>query len=133
MTNKQKISRKNFFKVIAAIISIPFTVLWFTGTKRVISTAKKKKILVPQNLSDGITFLESAIIKKDGKSLTAFSSKCTHLGCKINSTVNDNLVCPCHGSKFSFDGIPQNGPATVPLNKLEIVKDKSTGELVVYV
>ena len=61
-----------------------------------------------------------------------FSSKCTHLGCKINSSIDSKLVCPCHGSKFNFNGIPENGPATEPLTKLELVKDKS-GELVVYV
>ena len=133
MSNNRKISRRKMFKQLALSLSIPTSLLWYFGTKRKIATATKTRVVVPNNLTNGITFLDDAIIKKDGKSITAFSSRCTHFGCKISNTENDKLICPCHGSKFNFDGVPQIGPATTPLSKLEIVKDKSTGELVIYV
>ncbi|MDA3859604.1 MAG: Rieske 2Fe-2S domain-containing protein [Melioribacteraceae bacterium] len=133
MNNNKKISRRNLFKQLALSFSIPTVFLWYFGTKRKVTTAKKTKVIIPNNLTNGITFLDNAIVKKDGENLTVFSPKCTHLGCKINSTADNKLVCPCHGSKFNFDGVPQNGPATTPLTKLKIETDKSTDEMVVYV
>lgn len=133
MNKNEKISRRKMFKQLAFSFIIPTSVLWYFGAKRIIETSRKQRVVIPNNLSDGVSFKDNIIINKSSNNLTVFSSKCTHLGCKINSTVNDKLVCPCHGSKFNFDGIPQNGPATIPLKKLEIEKDKSTGELVVHV
>jgi cytochrome b6-f complex iron-sulfur subunit len=133
MDDKNKISRRKMLKKFALSFTIPTSILWFFGAKKKVATSSKKRIVIPDGLPEGITFLENAIVKKNGYTVTVFSSKCTHLGCKINGTINDKLVCPCHGSKFNFNGVPENGPATVPLKQLEIVKDKSTGELVVYV
>ena len=46
----------------------------------------------------------------------AFSSRCTHTGCAIQSTVQDSgLPCLCHGSRFGLDGSVLQGPATAPL------------------
>jgi Rieske Fe-S protein len=120
-------------KQIVASISVPAAILWFVGVNNKIKNSKKTKIAIPNNLPNGITFIDKIIVNKNEDLFTVFSSRCTHLGCKIKSSENDNLVCPCHGSKFSFDGTPLNGPATKPLTKLNIVSDKSSGELVVYV
>ena len=133
MNNNKKISRRKLFKQLALSFTIPTSLLWYFGIRRKIETTRKQRVVIPNNLSDGISFIDNIIINKTSSNITVFSSKCSHLGCKINSSSNDKLVCPCHGSKFNFDGIPENGPATIPLNKLEIIKDKSTGELVVYV
>ncbi len=133
MNNNKKISRRKLFKQLALSFTIPSSFLWYFGTKRKINTTSKERILIPSSLPEGISFLKNSIIHKNSKNIKAFSSKCTHLGCKINSVKNDQLVCPCHGSKFNLDGAPQNGPATKPLSELEIIKDKSTEELVIYV
>ena len=46
----------------------------------------------------------------------AFSAVCTHSGCIVNSIDSTNIICPCHGSKFSLkDGSVQGGPAPAPL------------------
>ena len=43
-----------------------------------------------------------------------FVAKCTHAGCSLG--VKDGVaVCPCHGSRFAFDGAVTQGPATEPL------------------
>ena len=98
-----------------------------------VETAKKERVEIPNNLPNGISFINNTIINKNSNNMKAFSSKCSHLGCKINKVENDTFVCPCHGSKFNLDGIPQNGPATKPLHELEIIKEKATGDLVIYV
>ncbi|WP_256863132.1 Rieske (2Fe-2S) protein [Microbispora sp. GKU 823] len=51
----------------------------------------------------------------------AFSATCTHQGCPVSSVSNNEIVCPCHGSKFSAkDGSVTNGPAAKPLAEKKI-------------
>jgi len=55
--------------------------------------------------------------------VTAFSAICTHQGCKV-AGVNGTLACPCHGSVFSIaTGEPTQGPATIPLAKINVKID----------
>lgn len=43
----------------------------------------------------------------------AFTSICPHQGCKVSDVSNNEIFCPCHGSKFSaLDGSVIQGPAT---------------------
>lgn len=42
----------------------------------------------------------------------AVSRKCTHLGCRLNYQEKEGvLLCPCHHSRFSKDGVRLSGPA----------------------
>ncbi len=53
-----------------------------------------------------------------------FTAVCTHQGCIVNSGSDGVIPCACHGSQFSLeDGSPQAGPATAPLEAVEIVVD----------
>ena len=43
----------------------------------------------------------------------AFTATCTHQGCTVGDITGGNIVCPCHGSRYSIkDGSVVNGPAT---------------------
>lgn len=55
----------------------------------------------------------------------AFTSTCTHWGCQVTEVENDQIICRCHGSRFSAtDGSVVLGPATLPLGpKAVTVKD----------
>ena len=51
----------------------------------------------------------------------AFSSICTHRGCEVAEVVDNEIACPCHGSRFSAtDGSVLNGPATAPLAEVPV-------------
>lgn len=58
------------------------------------------------------------VIIDDHMHVTAFSPRCTHLGCAYHWQANRNeFVCPCHGSVFSKDGDVVSGPANRPLDR----------------
>jgi cytochrome b6-f complex iron-sulfur subunit len=68
-------------------------------------------VFVLPDQSKGIVFLT-----KSGH-LGALSAKCTHAGCIVEWQANqDQLHCPCHGSRFDAAGKVLNGPATRPLS-----------------
>jgi glycine/D-amino acid oxidase-like deaminating enzyme/nitrite reductase/ring-hydroxylating ferredoxin subunit len=53
--------------------------------------------------------------------LHAVSVTCTHLGCTVQwNAAETSWDCPCHGSRFSYDGSVVNGPAVRPLPRVEI-------------
>ena len=54
----------------------------------------------------------------------AFTAVCTHQGCIVESSTEGEIPCPCHGSRFSLeDGSPQSGPASAPLDAVELTVD----------
>lgn len=56
---------------------------------------------------------------KSGAVVTALSSTCTHLGCRVSWNADDQMLkCPCHGGKFDKTGAVKDGPPPAPLAKL---------------
>lgn len=55
--------------------------------------------------------------RDESDTLHMVSAKCTHLGCIIKWN-NDEKTwdCPCHGSRFAYNGEVMNGPANTPLD-----------------
>lgn len=69
---------------------------------------------------------EARIIELDGKKVGAYRDSqgklhavditCTHLGCELKWNSGERTWdCPCHGSRFSYDGDVVEGPAVNPL------------------
>ncbi|WP_088188006.1 MULTISPECIES: Rieske 2Fe-2S domain-containing protein [unclassified Desulfosporosinus] len=55
----------------------------------------------------------------------AIWATCTHLGCEVRFDPGKDLwVCPCHGSKYSFEGKPISGPAKFPLPMAKVEEQK---------
>jgi Rieske Fe-S protein len=70
-------------------------------------------------LSKGLKRL--AIYKDEGNRVHAFSAVCPHMGCMVQWNAEEkSFDCPCHGSRFTKDGVVINGPATVGLEKINI-------------
>lgn len=67
------------------------------------------------------------IINTAADGLIALSSICTHKGCTVeyDKTAKD-ILCPCHHSKFAFDGSVLQGPATKPLPHYTVKQNGNT-------
>ena len=136
--NTENISRRGFLKSIITIwfsvLSLPFI---YTIAKYIEPPSKKFKSKSqsienksPENVipldtlpehSGRIISIEEEpvlIIRKSGIDITAYSAACSHLNCLIGYRKNENdIICNCHGSTFTLDGIPTKGPAVKPLKK----------------
>ncbi len=61
----------------------------------------------------------------------ALNAVCTHLGClTVWKPEIDTIACPCHGSKFTREGVKKEGPAPRPLLWLRMWLSEE-GELMV--
>lgn len=96
----------------------------FIGDKINISKIKELAELAPGEARvvkyEGSTI---ALYKDESSHLHAVNSLCTHINCTVgwNST-EKTWDCPCHGSRFSMDGVMLNAPARKDLEKIDIVK-----------
>ncbi|MEV7047084.1 FAD-dependent oxidoreductase [Streptomyces anulatus] len=62
-----------------------------------------------------------AVYRHHDGTLRAVSARCTHLGCLVSfNDAEATWECPCHGSRFGTDGTVLQGPATRPLDRLEV-------------
>lgn len=63
---------------------------------------------------DGVEVL----LHRQGATIHAISNKCSHRGCSLHEgdfSVEDRVVCPCHGSAYRLhDGAVLHGPTTAP-------------------
>ena len=52
------------------------------------------------------------VMRLENQQFRAMSMKCTHLGCTVRwDNEEQQLRCPCHGSRFKDDGSVVKGPA----------------------
>lgn len=62
----------------------------------------------------GIVIAEPAIVvtQPTEGDFKAFVAICPHQGCLVSEVVDNEIICPCHGSKFSAsDGAVLEGPS----------------------
>lgn len=91
----------------------------------------KGKLQTNENRIDALQNNEACVIEKEGQKigvykdddgkLHAVDTTCTHLGCEVNwNNAENSWDCPCHGSRFTYDGEILNGPAEKPLKKIDL-------------
>ncbi len=60
-----------------------------------------------------------AVHRKDDGTVVKVSAVCTHMGCIVRwNTAEQTWDCPCHGSRFTPDGLVLAGPAESPLDPI---------------
>ena len=58
--------------------------------------------------------------KTESGELFVVETTCTHMGCEVNWNSGDSTWdCPCHGSRFSYEGEVVEGPADLPLKRID--------------
>jgi Rieske Fe-S protein len=67
------------------------------------------------------------LIKQESGQVTAVSSTCTHLGCRVSwDAASKTIRCPCHGGVFNAKGEVIGGPPPKPLATLATRIDNNT-------
>jgi len=91
-------------------------------------SAKQGKYFIDYEMRPALAF------RGDDGMPVLISAKCTHLGCTVGSTTDDQgrILCPCHISYFDVKtGMPNAGaPAKDPLPHLQWVLRDGTGKVV---
>ena len=61
----------------------------------------------------------TAVHRKDDGTVIKVSAVCTHMGCIVRwNNAERTWDCPCHGSRFTPEGLVLGGPAEAPLEPL---------------
>lgn len=87
-----------------------------TGTVYDATTLSALPVLGTASVSiNGHNYL---LYRPDEGTVLAYTSVCTHQGCKVGTGDSKNFICPCHGSEYSkLDGSVTQGPAPKALTR----------------
>ncbi len=120
-------SRRNFAKQLLKFCGSLFLASSFLSCQRKSSGPRSGTLIVlnPKELSslkDGITAVPAYnlyIHQQGGEILAVRDLICTHQRCQLKVSLGDGnqqqLLCPCHGARFSQKGEVLEGPAKKPL------------------
>ena len=131
MTESLSNPRRLFLK--AGFASLGAFALWLMNSlarrAAVMPENAETTVTIPLPAATGIRFCDRAIVISGGEQLAVFSSTCPHLGCRINRSEGNEIVCPCHGSRFNARGEVLRGPARRGLQPLQFELDRSGATL----
>jgi nucleotide-binding universal stress UspA family protein/nitrite reductase/ring-hydroxylating ferredoxin subunit len=99
-----------------------------------ISHESKTDVLIAQttpNSVDDVEVGQGAVVVKDGRKIAMYrdesgrtyslSPRCQHMGCTVDWNKSQKTWdCPCHGSRYQFDGSLINGPAVRGLREVKL-------------
>ncbi len=131
MEKQKRYSRKSFIRWIG-VLSLGFGAwLFYRLTSFQTEREGNLEFRHDQDISLGISYFGRYYIVRTENSFRAFSTTCTHAGCRIGIGNGSTLQCGCHGSQFDAEtGKPIKGPAIKPLKELECVMDTKNGQWV---
>lgn len=55
----------------------------------------------------------------------ALSTRCGHRGCQVEPAAA-SMICPCHGSEYTFAGAILQGPTERPLTRYRVTSDATS-------
>lgn len=119
--------------MLVPVFSIP-AIAWalLTARRDHLIGEGTKVISLGKEIPAGINFIEGAILVNTDAKPRAYRARCTHLGCNINRLEGEEIVCPCHGSRFDLHGRAIKGPAIKALEEIPVKRDPSKGEYRLY-
>jgi len=126
------ISRNSFFRIVAGLVLGLLAWLWYRLSGFQTERESRMEFRHGNDIPLGISYFEKYYLIRTENSLRAFSTTCTHAGCRIGKGNGNSLRCSCHGSRFEAEtGKPLKGPAIKPLQEFECRFDEKTGQWVV--
>jgi Rieske Fe-S protein len=132
MENNTTISRKTFFRILSGLILGLLIWLWYSLSRFQTQRENNLEFRHGKDLPLGTSYFEKYYLYRQGETVQAFSTTCTHAGCRIGNNAGNVLQCSCHGSQFEAKtGKPLKGPAIKPLQEFECRFDEKNGQWVV--
>lgn len=132
MDTRAKISRKSFSKIIVGLITGTFLLLWYKLSNYKTEENNQSEFSHPADIPQGVNHFGKYFLFRDGETVLAFSTTCTHAGCRLGKTHSSVLQCGCHGSQFDAGtGKPLKGPAFKSLQRLDCQLNANTNQWIV--
>jgi cytochrome b6-f complex iron-sulfur subunit len=125
--------RRTFIRLTGFTLLVPLSWLWIRMSERLeqtrsVGTAPK----VLKNIAEGVNFFDEYIVVSLNGTTSVFSSRCSHAGCRISKSEGNQLICPCHGSRYdALSGKVIKGPSLENLKKLTFRLDKPGGDVII--
>lgn len=128
-------ARRRMLRMTAlAVGSLSLAGVLVAMLRRMRPRRSQEPVPLPADLPEGWSVAGPVIAFRDGQGeVRAFSSRCTHLGCRIDRVLDGEAACPCHGSRFRADGSVAQGPAARPLERARLEPDTATGGWIAHV
>ncbi|MCK9639273.1 MAG: Rieske (2Fe-2S) protein [Prolixibacteraceae bacterium] len=132
MQKQKKQSRRLFVKLAAGLGTGLFAFTWYRLSEVQFGKESQGEFRHGADIPLGVSYFGKYYLIRDENTVRAFSTTCTHAGCRIGKGSGTVLKCGCHGSQFDAKtGKPVKGPAIKPLLEFDCYFDKSSGNWIV--
>ena len=132
MQNQKNQSRRLFVKLAAGLGTGLFAFTWYHLSEVQAGKESQGEFRHSADIPLGVSHFGKYYLIRDELTVRAFSTTCTHAGCRIGKGDGTVLKCGCHGSQFDAKtGKPVKGPAIKPLQEFDCYFDKSSGSWIV--
>ena len=132
MEIQKRISRKIFIRWTTRLIFGLTLWIWYRISNFQAGMEKNLEFVHGEDIPIGMSYYGKYYLFRTENSIRAFSTTCTHAGCRIGKGIGDTLQCSCHGSQFEGkSGKPLKGPAFKPLQELECKFNEKSGQWIV--
>jgi len=134
MERDKPITRNSFIRWMAGLSAVFTGWLWFRLARKQAERENRQEFRHGQDLPQGIAFWGKYYTFRSLDSVRAFSTTCTHAGCRIGKGQGEKMHCSCHGSQYNGKtGVPVKGPAIHPLRELECRFERETEQWIVVI
>ena len=131
--NKHKLlSRLSFLRILTGIGAGFFLWIWYRMSEDQEWKEDQEDFRHKGAIPLGVSYYKKYYLYRNKDQVVAFSTVCTHAGCRIGKTNGNFLQCSCHGSRFeAATGKALKGPAIQPLQQLDCQYDSKSCEWIV--
>ncbi|MEI6680341.1 MAG: Rieske (2Fe-2S) protein [Mariniphaga sp.] len=132
MEKQKQLSRKIFIRWTAGL-SFGFAI-WIWHLLSNFQNAKENRLEYrhSKDIPQGVSYYAKYYLFRKGNTIRAFSTSCTHAGCRIGKGNGNTLQCNCHGSQFEGEnGKPIKGPAIKQLQEFVCRFDDKSDQWIV--